>query len=180
MKILSDLYCTLVYSNWGCIYRISGFPALNKIVGDVFIQSSQPLDCAPFQELSRDGKVGGTFFCEGATTTAAPSSSATLSPPPPGSVSISAGAKGGIAAGAAVFALLLFSGALVIFFRRRRAPQRQSPVQPAPEAAERENWWIRTDKPRAELSVPVNEIMGHHQGREIQDPQHGVQELEGQ
>lgn len=182
MKILSDLYYALAYANQGCTYRISSFPALNKIAGDVFIQSSQPLDCAPFQELSRDGKVGGTFFCEGATTTtAAPSSSATLSPPPPpSSVSISAGAKGGIAAGAVVFALLLVSGTLVIFFRRRRARQRQSPIQPAPEAAERGNWWVRTDKPRAELSASVNEVMGHHQEREIQDLQHGVQELEGQ
>jgi hypothetical protein len=181
MKTLSDLNCTLAYVNWGCIYRISGFPAHNKIAGDVFIQSSQPLDCALFQELSRDAKVGGTFFCEAATTTtAAPSSAATPSPPSSGSVSLSAGTKGGIAAGAVVFALLLLSGALIVFFRRRRARQRQSSIRPAPEAAERRNWWGWIDKPRAELSAPVNEDMGHRQEREIQDPQHSVQELEGQ
>jgi hypothetical protein len=53
----------------------SHFPAHNKIAGDVFIQSSQPLDCALFQELSRDAKVGGTFFAR-----------PPLPPPPPQAV----------------------------------------------------------------------------------------------
>jgi hypothetical protein len=112
---------------------ISSFPALYKIAGNVFVQSSQPLDCTPLQQLSSEGKVGGSFFCGGSATSptsappsgpAGPISSSPLSTPP----HLSAGAKGGISAGAIIGGLILL--AVVVLFARRR---QSSPHQQAQE-----------------------------------------------
>ena len=102
-----------------------------KIAGDVYIQSTEYIDCTPFQQLSAAAKIGGTFFCSGASyppagsPTASPSSVAsTLSSPS----SLSAGAKAGIGVGVAVGALLILAGVLAFYFRKRWHTRSAAPV----------------------------------------------------
>jgi hypothetical protein len=150
---------------------ISSFPALYRIAGNVFVQSSQPLDCTPLQQLSSEGKVGGSFFCGGSATSptsgqpsgpAAPISSSLLSTP----THLSAGAKGGISAGAIIGGLILL--AVVVLFARRR---QSSPHQQAQEAA-------RQDKANSQNPKELPGVYEEHR-RELEAMPNQVHELGG-
>jgi hypothetical protein len=150
---------------------IFSFPALYRIAGNVFVQSSQPLDCTPLQQLSSEGKVGGSFFCGGSATSptsvqpsgpAAPISSSLLSTP----THLSAGAKGGISAGAIIGGLILL--AVVVLFARRR---QSSPHQQAQETA-------RQDKADSQNPKELPGVYEEHR-RELEAMPNQVHELGG-
>src|SRR5271168_3050088 len=42
-------------------------PALTHIGGNLLVQSTKVVDCAPFKQLFISGNVGGTFSCTAAT-----------------------------------------------------------------------------------------------------------------
>jgi len=99
------------------------FPALNYVGGNLFLESSNYIDCAPFRQLYVNGGIKGSFTCTGAvtptTSPAATMTSAALTPISAGSSrGLSAGAKGGIIAGTIVAGLLLVGFSAFIILRR--------------------------------------------------------------
>jgi len=99
------------------------FPALNYVGGNLFLESSNYIDCAPFRQLYVNGGIKGSFTCTGAATPttgpAATTTSAALAPISAGSSGgLSGGAKGGIIAGAIVAGLLLVGFSAFIILRR--------------------------------------------------------------
>jgi hypothetical protein len=88
------------------------FPALNYVGGNLFLESSKYIDCAPFRQLYVNGGIKGSLTCTGvATPTTGPVATMTTTALTPNSAGssggLSAGAKGGIIAGAIVAGLLL-------------------------------------------------------------------------
>ena len=153
-------------ANKSCEIRLEGFPALYKIAGNVFLQSSKPIDCEPFQALSSNQKIGGSFFCNGTTPT--PSSTpkpAQSSSSSPGS-GLSAGAKGGVAAGAVVFGIIILVGGTIaaIKRRKRRRVEKWSEAQRLAEKVE------ESEKLRLELaaSQPVEAGNSHEMAGDVE------------
>src|SRR5277367_3971385 len=105
------------------------FPALTRIGGNLLVQSTKVVDCAPFKQLFISGNIGGTFSCTAAIATAATSTSggstttsSTSQPsgtPLPGG--LSTGAIAGIAVGAAVVAIAALLAVFILVRSRRRA-----------------------------------------------------------
>ena len=99
------------------------FPALNYVGGNLFLESSNYIDCAPFRQLYVNGGIKGSLTCTGAATPttgpAATMTTAALTSISAGSSGgLSAGAKGGIIAGAIVAGLLLVGSSAFIILRR--------------------------------------------------------------
>jgi hypothetical protein len=101
------------------------FPALNYVGGNLFLESSNYIDCAPFRQLYVNGGIKGSLTCTGAATpTKGPAATMTtvaLTPNSAGSSrGLSVGAKGGIIAGAIVAGLLLVGSLAFMILRRHR------------------------------------------------------------
>lgn len=104
-------------------------PALTRIGGNLLLQSTKVVDCAPFKQLFISGNVGGTFSCtaatsskstSGATSTSGGSSTSQPSGAPlPGG--LSTGAIAGIAVSAAVVATAALLAVFILVRSRRRA-----------------------------------------------------------
>jgi hypothetical protein len=99
------------------------FPALNYVGGNLFLESSNYIDCAPFRQLYVNGGIKGSLTCTGAATpttgpTATMTTAALTSISAGSSGGLSAGAKGGIIAGAIVAGLLLVGSSAFIILRR--------------------------------------------------------------
>jgi hypothetical protein len=142
-------------------YRLSAFPALSHVAGDIYVSSTNYIDCTPFERLSANAQIGGdVFFCQGASSpsagspTALPSASASASSLSP-SPHLSTDAKVGIGLGVAIGVLLILGGVLTCYFRRRR--QTRSPAPTVGFTSERAG--LATSTPS---KVPVlNEIDGN-------------------
>lgn len=101
-------------------------PALNSVVGDVYVQSSYAIDCSTLAPYDSGDVFKGQFHCNGTSTTAPKSSNndstKTDTPGSSGSSSssgLSGGAKGGIAAGV-IIGVLIFVLAVFFFLRKRK------------------------------------------------------------
>jgi hypothetical protein len=133
-RINGDLNVTGSFSRLGLEHDIGTsanstdspeFPTLNYIGGNLFLESSNYIDCAPFRQLYVNGGIKGSLTCTGATTpTTGPAATMTtvaLTPNSAGSTGgLSAGAKGGIIAGAIVAGLLLVGFLAFMILRRYR------------------------------------------------------------
>jgi hypothetical protein len=112
------------------------FPALTRIGGNLLVQSTKVVDCAPFKQLFISGNVGGTFSCtaatastsskstSSATSTSGRSTTTSSTSPPSGTPlpgGLSTGAIAGIAVGAAVVAIAALLAVFILVRRRRRA-----------------------------------------------------------
>jgi hypothetical protein len=109
-------------------------PMVTNIGGNLFLQSSEVLNCAPLRNMYINGYIGGEFYCEGAavptssravtSATSRTGSAALVTSTTHTSTSssggLSASAKGGIIAGAVVAAILVVSIAAFIVLQRRR------------------------------------------------------------
>ena len=94
------------------------FPMLTQVGGNIFLQSSEVLDCAPLKSMYISNNLEGEFYCEGAPTPS-PSHNSTSSPASR-KAGLSAGAKGGIIAASVVVAILVVATAAFIILKRRR------------------------------------------------------------
>ena len=133
-KINGDLNVTGSFSRLGLEHdlRTSAnstdspeFPALNYVGGNLFLESSKYIDCAPFRQLYVNGGIKGSLTCTGvAMPTTGPAATMTTTALTPNSAGssggLSAGAKGGIIAGAIVAGLLLV-GLLAFMILRRHS-----------------------------------------------------------
>jgi hypothetical protein len=114
-------------------------PALNSVVGDVYVQSSYAIDCSTLAPYDSGDVFKGQYHCNGTSTTAPKSSNnsstGTDTPSSSGSSSssgLSGGAKGGIAAGVIIGVFILI---LVVFFFLRKRKQ-SAHVKPGDDAKE--------------------------------------------
>jgi hypothetical protein len=172
-------------------FSISEFPALSSIAGDVYVKSSQPLDCTPLQQLSSEGKVAGTFFCAGGTSASTPSATTGALGTPTASTSsqttvsssgLSAGAVGGIAAGVAVVVVVLL-GAIIFFCLRSRKKRRIEELpQQYPKESDRN---IPPDSAVASTKTPTLpishelEVTQSNERLELEAPPNHAHELGG-
>jgi hypothetical protein len=105
-------------------------PALTRIGGNLLVQSTKVVDCAPFKQLFISGNVRGTFSCTAATaSTSSKSTSGATSAvtstsggsTTPSGAPLSTGAIAGIAVGAAVVAIAALLAVFILVRSRRRA-----------------------------------------------------------
>jgi hypothetical protein len=105
--------------------------------GDFYVESSNVLDCSPWQRFSANNYVGGAFFCRGASASGiSPGShppSPSSHPPSPGSHppspgDLSTAAKDGIIAGVVVGGVLVLSAIMTFSLLRRRRKARNAPA----------------------------------------------------
>jgi hypothetical protein len=149
-------------------------PALTHIGGNLLVQSTKVVDCAPFKQLFINGDVGGTFSCTAAT--ASTSTSRPSGAPLRGG--LSTGAIAGIAVGAVVVAIAALLAVFILVRSRRRA-QSVGTMKPVGDKPGQGGYQAEMDG--TNHMVPSELPQGHYYGSrpELEATPNQVSELQG-